>query len=109
MWWILMNEVNNIHKVNKINTLWTGSTDNNEKQIQLVKLYEESEKYIDKWLELNSKSPMLNLVKWKLEMNKWDNKKSFLYLTKTVSLDQDWEFGEMAKLELKNIETVKKE
>jgi len=113
MWWILMDEVNskpflfNTKTTSSWSTEKTSSWNTNSNKEQISMLFSEAESYINKWLELDSKSPMLNLVKWKLEMSKWEYKKSFLYLTKTVSLDPKWEFGEMAIEELKNIEINK--
>lgn len=108
MWWILMNSINSkpIQKAANNSSTWSTDISENNKEY-INKLYAESEKYIDKWLELNSKSPMLNMVKWKLEISKWDYKKAFLYLTKTVSLDLDWEFWTMAKSDLENIKINK--
>jgi tetratricopeptide (TPR) repeat protein len=81
MWWILMEE-------------------NNES-------YTEAEQFINKWLELNTKSPMVNLVKWKLEIKLWNIDKAFIYFKKTLSLDPDWDFWKIAKKELDNIKINK--
>ena len=99
MWWILMEKINK--KSIKENALLWLVLNNGE----LIKenLYTEAEKYINKWLELNTKSPMINLVKWKLEVSKWNTRKSFIYFKKTIALDSNWDFWKMAKLELENI------
>jgi hypothetical protein len=69
--------------------------------------YIKAEEYINKWLEINPKSPMLNLVRWKLEVNKWDMSKAFIYFKKTISLDNNWDFWKIAKQELENIQINK--
>ncbi len=103
MWWILMDEIN--RKINKksINSIFSNNDNENNKKI-LVNNYIEAEKYIDKWLEINDKNPMLNFIKWKLEVNKWEPKKAFLFFVKTNSLDSNWDFWQMAREEIKNME-----
>ena len=91
MWWILMEEINSKPEVEQLD--W-----------EEINLYIEAEKYIDIGLELNPKNPMLTLVKWKLEMSKWDARKAFIYFKKTVSLDNSWDFWKIAKQELEGIE-----
>lgn len=81
MWWILMEQNSNF--------------------------YVDAWKYIDKALEINTKNPMINLVKWKLEIKLGNIDKAFIYFKKTVSLDQDWEFWKIAKDELDNIQINK--
>lgn len=97
MWWILMEENDVINKFKQTSSSWSI---NKEK-------YLEAWKFIDKWLKISTKSPMLNLVKWKLENKIWDNRKAFLYFKKTLSLDNNWEFGKIAETELKNLEINK--
>jgi hypothetical protein len=50
---------------------------------------------------------MLTLVKWKLEINKWDPKKALIYFNKTIDLDTNWDFWKIAKQELDKIEKTK--
>jgi len=69
--------------------------------------YTEAEQYINKGLELNKKSPMINLVKWKLEIKLWNIDKAFIYFKKTLSLDPEWDFWKIAKKELDNIQINK--
>jgi hypothetical protein len=95
MWWILMEEKDIINKIVEKTSTWNIIDKN---------LYIEAQNYIDKWLEISTKSPMLNLVKWKIELKKWDNRKAFLYFKKTLSLDNNWDFGKIAKAELDNLE-----
>ena len=81
MWWILMEQNSNF--------------------------YVDAWKYIDKALEINKKNPMINLVKWKLEIKLKNIDKAFIYFKKTISLDPDWEFWKIAKDELNNIKINK--
>ncbi len=104
MWWILMDEINKRHYL--ISNL-TNSGSIIDDNIKLTNLYTVAEKYIDKWLSINSKSAMLNMIKGKLEINKWEISKSFIYFTRTISIDRDWEFWQMAKKELENIKKNK--
>lgn len=67
-----------------------------------------AETYLDKWYEINSKSPILNLYKWQLEKEKWENTKAFIYFKKTIALDRNWEFWILAKEELDNLDLTKK-
>lgn len=93
MWWILMEEVNN--KSTKSNFIVDIENKKN--------LYLEAEKYIDKWLKIDWKNPMLTLVKWKLEVSKWDSNKAIMYFNKTLNLDAEWDFWKIAKQELEKI------
>lgn len=108
MWWILMEEINS--KAVKINNT-EDTSDSGTGKINSTELkesmYSEAETFINKWLEIDSKNPMLNLVKWKLEINKWNTKAGFMYFKKTVSLDNEWDFWKIAKQELENIEINK--
>jgi hypothetical protein len=99
MWWILMEEINK--KIISNALIW----ENNE--INKETTYKESEIFIDKWLLQNPKNPMLNFVKWKLEVKLNHPDKAFIYFKKTISLDKDWEFENLAKEELKNIKINK--
>lgn len=109
MWWILMDEANKLPETikNEIllkNNSWSTLDNNIEKE---NKLYEKAEKYIIKWLEINPQSPMLNLVKWKLEINKWNIKDWFKYFQNTIKLDKNWDFWKIAKEELELIKINK--
>ena len=99
MWWILMEEINEEKRLEESNYEENGTEIINNN----INLYLKAEKYIDAWLELNSKSPMLTLVKWKIELSKGDIEKAFIYFKKTVSLDNNWDFWKIAKKELNNI------
>jgi len=108
MWWILMEEQSNIPLENYISSsTWsiesTWSTDEINK-MALERKYKSAEEFINKWLRQNNKNPMLNLVKGKLEMNKWNYKQAYVYFSKTVSLDENWEFWELAQSQLSKIE-----
>ena len=69
--------------------------------------YPKAKEYINKWLSINTKSPMVNLVKWKLELKLWDTNKAFIYFKKTVSLDLEWEYWKIARTELEKIKKNK--
>jgi len=98
MWWIIMKEKNNI-LMNNID--WEKNKINKEV------IYKESKTFIDKWLLQNPKNPMLNFVKWKLEIKLNHPDKAFIYFKKTISLDKDWEFKKLAEEELKIIQKIK--
>lgn len=102
MGWILMEEINRVAE-SPTSTWSTIKNDSHSKE----GIYDEAEKYIDKWLEIDSNSPMLNLVKWKLEISKWDVSKWFIYFKKTISLDNNWDFWKIAKQELEWIQVSK--
>lgn len=106
MWWILMDEANKKPVLQDNSTSSWSVVDEKNKEY-MKNLYAEAGKYIDKWLSIDSKSPMLNLVKWKLEFSKWEKNKAFLFFRKTVSIDWTWEFWKMAEKELKNIQMNK--
>lgn len=106
MWWILMDEANKKPIPNDINTSsWSVIEEKNKEYLK--NLYAEADKYIDKWLKIDWKSPMLNLVKWKLEFSKWEKNKASLFFKRTLSLDEKWEFWKMAESELRNMEIDK--
>lgn len=107
MWWILMDETTR-KIVIKSNLTSSWTTTNNDDKININKYYSNADNYINKWLQINPKSAMLNLIKGKLEINKWEYKNAFLYLTKTVWIDIDWEFSKMAKEELAKIKIEEK-
>ena len=99
MWWILVEKIETNYK--NIEELEQNKKEEKEK------LYLEAEAFLDKWLEINSKNPMLNLVKGKLEMSKWILSRAFIYFKKTISLDESWEFAKIAEIELEKIEVKK--
>lgn len=94
--WILMEEINSQPEVKIINS-WTGEI------LEEINLYEEADTYINKALKINTKNPMITLVKWKIEMSKWEIKKAFIYFKKTVALDKKWDYWKIAKQELEGI------
>jgi hypothetical protein len=110
MWWILMDEVNSKPEIIKgiLTDNWEELNSDLVEITENANPYEEAEIYIKKGLEVNAKSPMLNLVMWKLEVSKWDIRKAFIYFKKTVSLDKNWDFWKIAKQELENIEIIEK-
>lgn len=67
----------------------------------------DAEKNINKALELNEKSPMINMIKGKLELAKQKPNNAFIYFKRTVSLDTGWEFEQIAKQELEKIQELK--
>ena len=69
--------------------------------------YPKAKEYINKWLSINTKSPMVNLVKWKLELKLWDTDKAFIYFKKTISLDQKWDYWKIARTEVEKIKKDK--
>jgi len=108
-WWILMEEINS--KAENIDIIENTDNIENIESIESIEIeenkYAEAEKYISKWLELDTNNPMLNLVKWKLEINKWNISKAFMYFKKTVAVDNNWDFWEIARQELENIQINK--
>lgn len=106
MWWILMQEENKKPLPKYIEALsWSWSEE--KIKYELEKKYRMAESYIDKWLKQKPDSPMINLVKWKLEIFKRNYKEAYAYLSKTVKLDENWEFWELARNELNNIQVNK--
>jgi len=77
--------------------MWWITIEKKEKE------YSVAEEYIKKWLEINKISPMLNFVKAKLELAKWNKDKAIEYFKKTASWDINWDFGNLSKQELEKI------
>lgn len=71
--------------------------------------YEESEKYLMQWNEINGKNPIVNLYLGQLQEKKWNIKKAFIYYKKTKSQDKNWEWWKKADELLENIELGQKE
>lgn len=65
---------------------------------------DEAIKYLDKWYEINSQSPMTNYLKWQIEFIRGDYKKAFVYFKKTVWLDPNGEYWKLAKDELEKLQ-----
>jgi len=116
MWWILMDEIDSKPQEIKNTEDNTSMSWSKVEETETIKdeiekeepdLYKQAEEYIEKWLEINPKNPMITLVKWKFEMSKWNLKKAFIYFKKTVSLDNNWDFWNIAKEELERIKTNK--
>ncbi|MFK7779768.1 MAG: hypothetical protein QM490_01355 [Candidatus Gracilibacteria bacterium] len=115
--WILMEIVNSKAKNNDIyinnDTEDTENLEDTKKDENInsteneENIYSEAEKYITKGLEIDSNSPMLNLVKGKLEINKGDIRKAFMYFKKTIAVDKNGDFGKIAAQELENIQINK--
>ena len=109
--WILMDEVMqswvSLEKTNLENSDENSWSILDKKDNIEESPFSEAESYIDRWLEINKQSPMLNLVKWKLEMAKGNLSKAYIYFKKTVSLDEKWDFWKIALQELDTIQINK--
>ena len=66
------------------------------------KFYQEAENEL-KNIVFNKKIPILNIVKAKLELNKWNKNKAIIFFKKTIELDKGWDFWKIAENELKII------
>ncbi len=90
-WWILIEKESDIKA-------------NDENTYKVDKDYTEAEEYIEKWLKINKISPMLNFVKAKLELAKWNTDKAIEYFKKTASSDINWDFWTLSKTELEKLQ-----
>jgi len=116
-WWILMDNINKktssidfeeMKKEENINEKEEEEKSNKENiETEEKNIYAEAEKYINKWLEIDTNSPMLNLVRWKLEISKWNYSQAFIYFKKTIAIDNNWDFWKIAEVELENIQINK--
>jgi len=64
---------------------------------------DKSEEYLNKWLKINPKNPLINLNKWYLEEIKENYVSALIYFKKTVAVNLNWEFWELAKKEISSI------
>ena len=64
---------------------------------------EEIEQLLKKWLEINDKSPMINITFWQLEEKKDNKQKAFVHYKKTISLDPGGEYSQLAEEKIKTL------
>lgn len=67
----------------------------------------EAEEYLKKWLKINSKNPLITLNLWYLEELKMNFSTAEIYFKKTVNMNWDGEFWELAQREIEKIEKLK--
>lgn len=67
----------------------------------------EAEEYLKKWLKINPKNPLITLNLWYLEELKMNFNIAEIYFKKTVNMNWDWEFWELAQREIEKIEKLK--
>ena len=59
-----------------------------------------AEKNLNIWFEINQNNPMINYAMWLLNLKLGDYKKAFMFFKKTIFLDKNWEFSELANKEI---------
>lgn len=60
--------------------------------------------YLRKWLQINGKNPLITLNLWYLEEAEEKYSIALMYFKRTIHLNGDGEFGELAKAEMEQIE-----
>jgi Tfp pilus assembly protein PilF len=65
--------------------------------------YEKAEYYLNEWLKLNLKNPLINLNLGIIEANKWNFLKAKIYLKNTIKEDTNWDFWKFASKKLKEV------
>ncbi len=69
--------------------------------------FEEANDILKKWLEINPRNPMILLNIWYAEKLQWNTNKSIVYFKKTVKLNPEWEFWQIAQDEIDTMEKEK--
>lgn len=67
---------------------------------------EKAEKLIKDWLNINPRNPLLTLNNGYLEKAKGNNNLAMIYFKRTINLNWEWEFGELAQKEVEIIESI---
>lgn len=65
---------------------------------------EEAEKYLKTWLKINWQNPLILLNMWYLEASLEKYPLALVYLKKTISINWEWEFWELASKEIEFVE-----
>lgn len=65
---------------------------------------EKSREYLTTWIKINPKDPLLTLNMWYLEEFEEKYNLALVYLKRTININWDWEFWELAKKEVEEIE-----
>lgn len=60
--------------------------------------------YLETWIKINSKNPLITLNMWYLATLNNDYNKALIYLKRTQNMNPDWEFWNLAKAQEKEIE-----
>ncbi len=68
------------------------------------KNYEKAWEYLKHWLQINGKNPLITLNLWYLEEAGEKYNIALMYFKRTINLNGDWEFWELAKAEMTEIE-----
>ncbi len=66
--------------------------------------FEKAGEYLKKWLQINGKNPLITLNLWYLEEAMGKYNIALMYFKRTVNLNGDWEFWELAKAEMWEVE-----
>lgn len=66
--------------------------------------YEKADEYLKKWLQINPRNPLITLNLWYLEESKERYSLALMYFKRTINLNGDGEFWELAKGEANAIE-----
>jgi tetratricopeptide (TPR) repeat protein len=67
---------------------------------------EKAEKLIKDWLNINPRNPLLTLNNGYLEKAKGNNNLAMIYFKRTINLNGEWEFWELAQKEVEIIENI---
>lgn len=68
--------------------------------------YDEAEKALKKWFEINPQNTLINFNFWRLEKLKWEYTKSMIYFKRSLKLDNRWEISKMSEIELQKLEEL---
>lgn len=63
--------------------------------------------YLEAWLKINPKNPLITLNMWYLATLNNDYNKALIYLKRTQNMNPDWEFGTLAKSQEQEVEKLK--
>jgi tetratricopeptide (TPR) repeat protein len=66
--------------------------------------FEKSREYLEAWLKINPKNPLITLNMWYLEEFEERYNLALVYFKRTININWDWEFWELAKKEVLEIE-----
>lgn len=68
------------------------------------KNFDKASEYLKQWSLINPKNPLITLNLWYLEEYQEKYNLAIMYLKRTININWDWEFWELAKKEIEEIE-----